>query len=178
MNKLSLSKEYLGKITLHDKAVVSDPCYDCRTWCSAELTVLPGTYNCYTITCDTGMFGKRIAQLIAVYADKEKDLHSSLLRSVRAQIGVDSGQCGIYDSEYFQKTRKDEVWYKEICSITYDDDKGFLGGTKDALCAVSASGYGDGGYMCMVQKDTHGDIFAIVVDFAVEDEEEEEEETW
>ena len=33
-------------------------------------------------------------------------------------IGVDSGQAGFYDAEYFYKTRNNDKWYDEVCDLT------------------------------------------------------------
>lgn len=73
-------------------------------------------------------------------------------------IGVDSGQAGVFDASVYNDYN--DLFYDRCCRATLSDthfgyvDKGF----------VTSSGYGDGGYECLVYtKD--GEAVAIEVTF-------------
>lgn len=107
--------EVLGKtITLSDKVRISDPGYDIDTWCAGTLeNVLPGKYE-----CRVQYYENRIAKIAIFHED-----HLDIVPNEEADIdvGVDSGQCGIFDLDYFSKNCKKESWYFEIGSLTYKD---------------------------------------------------------
>ena len=92
--------------------------------------------------------------------------------SARFEVGVDSGQAGIYDEDYYNKYHTaddcDDDWYDDICNLTNP------AGTKDGKCAVSSSGFGDGGYTCYMLVNDDNQVIAISIVF-IEDEEEDEE---
>lgn len=120
-----LPKENLNKtIVLGDKARISDPCYDMDTWCAGTLeNVLPGNYQCYTQRADEGECGVRIASIEVRHTDY-LDVEPTEEQDI--DVGVDSGQCGIYDLEYFAKAREDkdgeDKWYWRVCDATYVED--------------------------------------------------------
>ena len=115
-----LDKENVGSIKLGDKVRVSDPCYDVDTWCAGTLeNVLPGEYQCFTQRVDMKDWGVRIANT-EVRHKNYLDVEPTELQDI--DVGVDSGQCGIYDLEYFIEARKDkhgdDEWYDRVCDIT------------------------------------------------------------
>lgn len=156
-----------GRIT------ISDPCYTPGTWCAAKLgRIKPGIYNCYAHMEERGLLGKRVAEISIVHKNTEL-LHNPVWFEVDAEIGVDSGQCGIFESDYYEDvhgSQLDEIWYKKICNLTSPfgviDDKGF----------VSSTGYGDGSYIAYYHETLEDDgykenlIDAIKVVFIPEDE--------
>lgn len=223
-----LEKENVGTISLSDKVRISDPCYDMNTWCAGTLdNVLQGTYNCYSQHVDTGDWGIRVAS-IEVRHEDYTDIEPTEIQDI--DVGVDSGQAGIYDLNYFEDCKsdkkKEEVFYDTVCGLTYryfdnpdyvpfnkssfwkDDfeeierylceeiDKmeiknyqnkmityykaenkyeysiegnkrigRFSSSTLDGKCLVSSSGYGDGGYTCLVGRNANGKIVSIKIDY-------------
>lgn len=86
-------------------------------------------------------------------------------------VGVDSGQAGFFDLEMYQTVKKEaaveEKFYDEICDLTLDDK----GWGVHPTGVVSSSGYGDGGYTCLVRRNDEGKaIEAIIVYLAQYDE--------
>ena len=91
----------MSKIKLGQQVVVSDPCYTIPTWCQAVVDgVKPGTYESYVKKVDLNDWGVRCSMLIAVH----EDYRDGVLRweEYPADIGVDSGQCGIFSSESYR----------------------------------------------------------------------------
>ena len=117
-----LPEEKVGTITLNDKVRISDPCYGPDTWCAGTLeNVLPGKYHCFSQTADEGFFGKRIAS-IEVRHENYLNYFSDEVTEI--EVGVDSGQAGIYDLDYFIENRKNkgkdnDEWYERVCDSTY-----------------------------------------------------------
>lgn len=116
-----LEKENVGTITLNDKVRISDPCYGIDTWCAGTLdNVLEGKYNCFSQSVDTGSWGVRIAS-IEVRHEDYNDVEPVEVQDI--DVGVDSGQAGIYDLDYFIKVREDkdgeDEWYDRVSCCTY-----------------------------------------------------------
>lgn len=155
----------LGTIELSNTVVVSDPSYDRGTWCmTTGMAIKPGNYKAWVIQSDEGEWGNRIASLFLVH----EDFATAALvdwESVNEEIGVDSGQCGIFDDTiYPQKGDKasEERFYNECCSITLGDvPAGVLENNKGV---VTSSGYGDGGYELFAISVT-GERVALMLDF-------------
>lgn len=159
-------------INLSDTVMVSDPCYSVGTWSQHKLTgVKPGEFLTDVIKSDEGDWGSRIGLLVAVHKDYiNQELTWRTVNS--ADIGVDSGQAGIFsmetyrddnlfsfqDSEIFGSFEKaskrngegetGEHWYGHMCDRTLGEDKW---GTYDNG-VVSSTGYGDGSYRLVVAK--------------------------
>ena len=171
----------MEKIYLGSEVMVSDPCYSVPTWCQHKLTnVLPGEYSTTAFKSDeTGGWGTRCAALVAVHKDWiEDDL--SWRTVTAADIGVDSGQCGIFDMEsYRNDTVAEEItspspnfilpydgegdkWYEKMCGLTLSDQQ--WGSYNTGV--VSSSGYGDGSYRLLVAKH-NGKIVGIAIDYLV-----------
>ena len=161
-------------IKLSDTVMVSDPCYSMDVWCKHKLTgVLPGQYLTTVMKSDEGSWGTRIGLLVAVHKDYTED--TLTWRTVRgADIGVDSGQCGIFSMEGY---RDDSVfsepnnfgytchepgdhWYGHMCDRTLTEEQW---GSYDTG-VVSSSGYGDGSYRLVVAKH-NGHIVGIGIDY-------------
>ena len=178
-NFKSKKQTYMNNtIQLNDVVMVSDPCYTIPTWCQTKLTdVLPGEYiPMVHKTSDTGGWGTRIAVLQAVHKDYIND--SLSWREYPGEVGVDSGQAGIFSIESY---RNDEIaesittpdskfnigrdgdgdaWYEKMCQFTLSDNQW---GSYDTG-VVSSSGIGDGGYRCLVAK-KNGKIVGIAIDY-------------
>lgn len=167
----------MKQIQLGEKVMVSDPCYGLNTWCQGVLeNVLPGKYNCNIEYSDEGAWGMRVSAIEVVHKDYErpKEFQAELF-----EVGVDSGQAGIFDYDYYVKYHTnnkdwphvDDDWYEKVCHLTYDNK--FTGNIVDNFGLVSSSGFGDGGYDCWTSKNEDGQIIAIRVEFIpIYDEEE------
>jgi hypothetical protein len=172
----------MKQIQLGSEVMVSDPCYTIGTWCQHKLTdVLPGEYHTTAFKSDnTDGWGTRCAALVAVHKDYLEDTLS--WRTVTsADIGVDSGQCGIFSYDTYRKDEhfmnevsefnktysgwKDdggEQWYGHMCDKTLSEDQW---GTY-SHGVVSSSGFGDGSYRLLVAKH-NGKIVGIGIDYFV-----------
>lgn len=159
----------VGTIMLDKKVYVTDPCYDTTVWCQKLLyNVLPGKYKCFVVVTDTGDWGTRVSELHVVKEEvfeKYKELEEIpyMLEPLDCRIGVDSGQCGIFDADYYETHQPDddydnkESWYRRVCELTYNAD------TVDNLGVVTQSGYGDGSYSLYVAEINHKTVAMKVV---------------
>ena len=172
----------MKSIILNDTVMVSDPCYTDPTWCQQKLTdVLPGEYLTTAFKTDnTDGWGTRCAALVAVHKDYVDDTLAWRAMNT-ADIGVDSGQAGIFSYDTYRKDDhfktevsefnksysgwKDdggEQWYGHMCDRTLSAEQW---GTY-SHGVVSSSGFGDGGYKLLVAKHK-GKIVGIAIDYFV-----------
>lgn len=180
-------------ITLPSNVVVSDPCYEMGTWCMDVLdNVLPGKYHSFVDRIDMGDWGHRNSMLLVVH----EDYVNSKLKWVEhsRNIGVDSGQAGIFslesyrndslsetigsgdgDISFFEKEpwasmgpdkETGDVWYRLMCSRTLSE-KGSGAYDSGIVCS---SGIGDGMYPLYIAIKKRK-IVALCVDFLVSDDE-------
>jgi hypothetical protein len=160
----------MKKIQLGKRVRISDPCYGTGVWCSGVVdNVKEGTYNVDIEISNEGVWGERVKSLTAIHSDYNG--HSVIVKA-SFEVGVDSGQAGIYDEDYYKQYHSEddcnEDWYEEICNLTDPF------GTKDGKCVVSSSGYGDGGYDCYLLKDKNNEVVGFQIIF-IEGEDEEDE---
>ena len=154
------------------KAVVSDPCYTRGTWCAGVIkNVKNGTWVGIIRKSDEGKWGTRVAELLAFHEDYLGLIERKTWDWQPIDVGVDSGQCGIFDETHYKDNKvvprpwnthliPDDDWYDMCCKATQGDVKG---GTIP-YGVVSSSGYGDGSYRCYtVTKD--GKIVAIKITY-------------
>lgn len=112
--------EYIGEIKLGEECYVSDPCYDTKTYGTYLLkNMKKGTYYCFLslLNAEQISWGERIAALYIMHKDCST-LPTEIIEGVG--IGVDSGQAGFYDKEYFVETRNNDEWYDEVCVTTFE----------------------------------------------------------
>lgn len=170
---------------------VTDPCYDKTAWCQAFLTgVKNGEWHAWIDNRDEQRPG-----LLRVYHEKTK--HSVIALDLKwekidKEIGVDSGQAGVFDAKFFKDDRsvagckrlakeghaicEEEPFYSMCCDRTLGPtgkgstqiDQGFFGGGTIPYGAISSSGYGDGGYDARMAKNDEGEIIAIEIEFLPE----------
>jgi hypothetical protein len=160
-------------IKLSDTVMVSDPCYTTDVWCNRILTgVLPGEYLTTVMKSDEKYWGERVGLLVAVH--KIYTDHTLTWRTFPCDIGVDSGQAGIFSMEGYRndelftgeaecgfgKYKEGDNWYNHMCDMTLSKEQW---GAYDTG-VVSTSGYGDGSYRLLVAKYS-GDIVGIGIDF-------------
>lgn len=176
----------MKKINLGKEVIVSDPCYTIPTWCQAVIdNVKPGVYYSGVRKHDAGDWGNRCAMVFAIHEDYYDKPHL-LMGSWElhpADIGVDSGQCGIFSRETYRddsykfdfepydfgpqfpsSDEEGDLWYRHMCKHTLSEQHW---GTYDNGI-VSSSGFGDGSYQLFVVK-KHNKIVAFAIDFGVED---------
>lgn len=125
MNNITITNK--GTIRLGSKVMVSDPCYGLNTWCQGVLeNVLPGDYECQVEHSDEGDWGKRVSAIEVTHIDyKGKPIES--IDPQDFEVGVDSGQAGIFDYEYYTQYHSDfnerphvkDDWYDGICDLTH-----------------------------------------------------------
>lgn len=163
----------MEQIRLGKKVRVSDPCYGTKVWCAGTIdNVKEGLYNVEVELVDDlwGSRHSRVKSLTVVHTDYKGSLVFN--ESAPFEVGVDSGQAGIYDEDYYSQYHSIDNcngdWYEDVCELTYP------AGTKDGKCAVSSSGYGDGCYICELVKENN-EVVAIRIVFIEEDEEDDED---
>lgn len=179
-------------ITLSNKVIVTDPCYEVPTWCQEVLTnVLPGKYHTFLSKCDAGVFGVRNSTLLVIH---ENHLVEDLRwKEYSHNVGVDSGQAGVFSMESYRNDaivdaiglgdgdvsffdsepwvnmggdkETGEKWYRAMCSRTLGENSW---GTYDNG-VVCSSGFGDGSYPLFVARSKRK-IVAMGIDFGVSDE--------
>lgn len=174
MKQLQIESITLGTFeVVSDKLVVSDPCYELGTWCMGMIpNVKPGLWTAGIGIADMGEFGKRIAYLSAFHQG------SPALQKLKAcpasfEVGVDSGQAGIFDCGYYQDESVigDQApadfgsrWYSFCCHQTLDNEyhAGLI-----PHGVVASSGFGDGSYSCYYYTDWGNDAtsWGTIIDF-------------
>lgn len=187
-----MSKNYvsLGKITLGNEVMVSDPSYKAGIWCQAKLNnVLEGDYVVIVQKVNTEDWGVRNSKLMVIHQDYENRLDKERVKWIvhPSEIGVDSGQAGIFSMETFRNDNVDiktpektydgrtfefpveeegDAWYQKMCRMTLANLESSYGTYTNGV--VCTSGLGDGGYVLNVINDTEGKIVAMCIDFQVE----------
>ena len=174
----------IGKFEIASGMIrVSDPCYDKDAWCADTVPAKNGIWQASIVMFDEGEWGNRVGYLIAYHKDFPVDQYSHDWQRVDFEIGVDSGQAGIFDDGFFKddesvkglkrlynKSICEEIpWYSICCDRTLH--KGLAGVIPYG--AISSSGYGDGRYDYYVRKNAYGDVIAVMIDFGLEGDEED-----
>lgn len=169
-------------LTSTDVLRISDPCYNKEVWCCGTVKNCEiGEWSAFLIYSDEKDWGVRVAENIALFGniseeDAETILSEKNWKNSDIHVGVDSGQCGIFqDSKYpIGDTGEygDELsFYGKCCNLTLTPQQG------DVLefGVVSSSGYGDGSYDCLIAE-TSDKVSAIKLVFIGDDEDEESDE--
>lgn len=155
--------EYVGQFKVKSGSLrVSDPSYDKDTWCAGVIEeVKNGNWESYIKLDETS---SRVSELISLYSDisnttRKKDnwIEQSF------EIGVDSGQCGIFDDEYYPNGKTGEFsdinsFYGKCCNMTTSELSGVLD-----FGVVSGSGFGDGSYTCYTIEDKNGVVGVKII---------------
>lgn len=128
MNNIEINDK--GFIALGDKVIVSDPCYGMNTWCQGVINnVLKGNYKCTVETSDEGESSRRVSAIQVVHEYYMKKFLEYYKENF--EVGVDSGQAGIFDYEYYKKYHSDNSeiehadnnWYWRVCELTVTTKK-------------------------------------------------------
>jgi len=171
----------MKSIKLGDEVIVSDPCYELPTWCQAVVKdVLPGNYRVDVVKSDQGGWGVRCSHLIAIHSNYFNKNEKFKWEHYPAEIGVDSGQAGIFSKTSYRKDevfdgqtpnfdyvpwKEDggEIWYAHMCDRTLGKDQ--WGTYSEGV--VSSSGIGDGGYYLLVAK-KNNKIIGLIINFLLD----------
>lgn len=168
--------EPIGQFEIKSGSVrVTDPCYERGTWCAGTIDeVKNGVWEAF-IKMDS--YDGRVAELAVFH----KDIPNKLVKDSNwleqgIDVGVDSGQAGVFDDELYPEGETGEYgdedsFYGKCCQLTIDKGSGTL-----SFGAVSRSGYGDGSYICYTieDKDNIVGIKIVFVDEYDEDEDYDE----
>jgi len=165
-----MNMKKLGIINLSGTVVVSDPCYDRDVWCMKnDVSVKAGSYQVYVTYSDEKEFGTRVAALTVIHADHLEMLNKKCLtwNVISDSIGVDSGQCGIFDDSIYPLKKgsvSSSPFCNECCNITRMDAQcGILQSRKGV---VSSSGFGDGAYK-LLSLSHENETVALLLDYDV-----------
>lgn len=186
----------MKEIKLNSKVVITDPCYGLKDYPNPSTNIVlenvkAGTYKTNTHYSDEGSWGTRVAALEIIHADYNplniesiEVVNLDLVECI-GSVCVDSGQMGIYDYDYYKSVSTEDgvedKWYDDICNLTLSDKRS---GTKDDVCVVSSTGYGDGDYNVYIGT-SNGEVVYIGIIFIddcldefLEDEEEYEDDEY
>ena len=183
----------MKEIKLNSKVVITDPCYGLKDYPNPSTNIVlenvkAGTYKTNIHYSDEGSWGTRVAALEIIHTDYNP-LNTESIEVVNldlveciGSVCVDSGQMGIYDYDYYKSVSTEDgvedKWYDDICNLTLSNKQS---GTKDDMCVVSSTGYGDGDYDVYIGT-SNGEVVYIGIIFItdeldefLEDEEEYED---
>jgi len=178
----------MTQIKLSNNVRVSDPCYDNDVWCKTKLTdVLPGNYNVFVERGDEHGWGTRVKSLRVIH----EDFSDTNMWEEHSEIGVDSGQAGIFcETSYRNDTIAESIitppskfdlpfrdsegdkWYEKMCNFTLSEDQSGVYETG----VVTSSGIGDGGYPLDIIRERNGYIVGMRITYLFDEDEEEYEE--
>lgn len=120
---IMLPSETGRDIELGDTVVISDPCYDLLPWCCGVLeNVKSGTWHTKAENINVNGWGDRCSALIAWHESIEEPDKDDFEKT-DINVGVDSGQTGIYDYKHYKTIKDDkdgdERWYDSIQTFVY-----------------------------------------------------------
>lgn len=158
------------------KVLITDPCYYHEEHSGQDgVSAKKGSWKAYVLEVNDEDWGNRITLL---YAHHENFRNAKLGQAGWLQLeygtGVDSGQAGFFDLQYFNDAEQitapldnpltgKNLWYDYCCHQTLDTE---IGAGVIPFGVVSSSGLGDGFYPAFGQKD--GDeLIALALDFQV-----------
>jgi hypothetical protein len=183
-----MNREVLGSFeVVSGKVRITDPCYSPDTWCSGELkNVRKGRWKAQAFTKEVPGWGNRVWEL-EVFAESGS-LDFTVYEKLKFEVGVDSGQAGIFDSSHYQDATivpkdarvaeyiKDDKWYAMCCAASHNENTG-LGAGVVPYGVNSSSGFGDGSYDAYAKYDPlTKEVIAIKIIFISDKVFEREEE--
>lgn len=168
--------KYIGRFSLGNKVMISDPCYCINALDQGVLeNVREGFWDAYIKTSNEGDEGVYVSELVAInldYNSEYNELNSEDINELQEfTVGVDSGTAGIFDYDYYCKCHNengvDDEWYdNQICNQffpTYAIDSYENSVFTEFNGVASTTGYGDGAYNCYVVRNTEGEIIGIKI---------------
>lgn len=164
MLKVDRDYEPIGQFEIKSGAMrITDPCYERGTWCAGTIDeVKNGVWEAF-IKAES--YDGRVKELTAFHSDiSSKILKDSNWIEQSIDVGVDSGQAGMFDDEMYPEGEtgeygEDDTFYGKCCEITLNNLAGTL-----PFGVVSSSGYGDGSYTCYTLEDKDN-IVGIKIEF-------------
>jgi hypothetical protein len=173
----------MKKIKLGSEVVVSDPCYTIPTWCQIVLKdVKEGYYYPFIKRSNQGGWGNRVSCLCVIHEDHINDTEFKW-RKKMGDLGVDSGQCGIFSKDTYKNdsivesivtpdikfdlsgSEDGDKWYEKICKFTLSEDQ--WGMYDNGV--VSCSGLGDGSYLLFVIRNEKKKVVGMLINYLLED---------
>lgn len=161
---------------------VSDPCYSRDVWCCGTIdNCQVGTWESAILKSDDPECDHRVSALIVRVKNRKAPKFTAINRAMcngtgtwkkcGFEVGVDSGQAGFFDEAHYQDEdciaklgvtdrKYDDLWYTYCCNLTLSEmSAGIL-----PYGTVSTSGFGDGGYDCIIHHDAAGKVdFAFII---------------
>jgi len=177
----------MQEFQVNGKIHITDPCYDIKTWCGIyNQKAKKGAWVGEAIQSEEDY--SRVGELVV----NHKDFHGSIDTPISGDVGVDSGQAGVFDSSIYPKQGEPngeasdkESFYGKCCRETcsgFDKEHDKLkiekglqadNGVVDERGFVSSSGYGDGSYEAFGAYED-GELVAVRIVF-IDDSEEDED---
>jgi len=176
-------KKVLGVFQVNSgEILISDPCYSLGTWCTQRIKVpLIGVWLAIVIIGTEDRI--RVLEVECINPCDVAGTEISSVGRFLGEVGVDSGQLGIYDIKHFKDddlisklfdTGKacrildlssdsdlpGDKWYWFQCVRTLVEKASII-----PYGVVSSSGYGDGNYPIEVWEDKLGRVIKINVKF-------------
>lgn len=153
--------------------ICSDPCY-LKENISVDGCVLQNVKKgrwLATLLLRTNENYAIVAGLRVMHEEASTPIYKNDTEIADNSVYVDSGQAGIFDAEHFRdnsvvdgETFKHNYgipWYNKCCDLTLSEQQGGV----LPYGAVSASGYGDGSYICKFKMDEAGQIDYVRIEF-------------
>jgi len=170
--------------------VCSDPCYQIPTWCQGIISnVKTGTWYADIYKKDLGAYGERVHSITITHEDHLNTNEPFDYFNPINEYGVDSGQFGFFDKEFYRNDSAAEhlpkydfknfpqedgaEWYKACAEITLGPNQGGI----IPSGVVASSGYGDGSYP-VFGNIVKGEYVSLQVIFILEDDDEEYDEEY
>ena len=161
---MNLSYEKCSFEVVSGEIMISDPCYSVPTWCHGTVKARNGEWSPDVQIVDVGGWGHRVVELRACHEDYYEIDQKHFMdegpapkwEKLDIDVGVDSGQCGIFDLSHYRddlvvadayritksSIGADDEWYGLCCDRTLSFYKWGL----IPYGVVSSSGCGDGSY--------------------------------
>ncbi len=206
MKTKAMPMQVLGEFEVKSgKLRATDPCYDLKTWCAGDFKARNGRWTAGAVRAKAAPMDERVMYLGAAAPGTslerlmEMAQEPGILQDSGIDVGVDSGQCGLFDSAAFaapgdedalkvivdghpdqkfmeglQRGRDNGLFYAACCALTCAD--GLNAGIVPSGC-VSESGFGDGSYRCVLLLENGEAVGAVLVYEDAEEEEEEEDDS-
>ena len=128
----------LGEFELSSSVLrISDPCYERNVWCCGTIEhCVSGIWETAVLKKDEGEWGERIVVLAARHMDtgpkfnginRAKCNGTGQWHHAEFEVGVDSGQAGIFDDAHYQEDSAvpqstvnefESLWYNYCCDVT------------------------------------------------------------
>lgn len=149
------------------KVHVTDPCYVKGTWCAGwDVKAKNGVWLAKVKAYTYKDWGLRIKHL---YAFHELEMKMPICDADICEIGVDSGQAGIFCSSIYPNSQENTGEFRDPNSFYGNasqqtlNDPGY--GTVFGRGICTSSGFGDGSYLVHCKKNKDKEVVAITIRF-------------